>query len=255
MRSVLAIGLGHLAKFLHEQIKLDNCGHQISLSGTYRNLEKVNSFDIDKYYFESTDLTSLNAVPQNFDILLLNLPIIENYSRVLEKIDQKFPVNTKIIFISSTSVYSEGEIDESSTRVGASKNGEKLILLEDYLKGLKREVTIIRPGGLIDSSRNPARFLARKDVISDSQLAINLIHTQDVARFILHILKKDLWNEDYNLVCDNHQSKEEFYSGEIARLALEMPKWQKSSKVSKIVSNAKVKQSGFSFLYPDLSLK
>jgi len=249
---LLIVGLGHLAKFICDEKDADS----YNIFGTYRDLKKVESFDVTKFHFDSSDSMTLDNLPLDIDIVLFNMPMIDGYSKIIQELDERFSNQTSFVFISSTSVYGVGQITEESQQLGVAKNSAKLIELESLIKSKpKRGYLIIRPGGLIDSQRNPANFLSKKEKVLEANQLINLVHTQDVARFIWHCLEGNIWNEEFNLVSDNHSTKKAFYSGEIRRLNLRHPEWMNSNITERIISNAKAKSSGFQFLWPQLCIK
>ena len=252
-KKVLIIGLGHLASFFCEEMCTLN---DFEIIGTYRNLEKVNSFNVQKIFFDTSNEGCFEGLPRDVDYVLLNLPVVENYSQIIEKLNKSINKNAVFIFVSSTSVYGQGEVDEDSKREGQSRNAKTLIALEDQIKLIEqRNYLIIRPGGLIDEKRNPAKSIAKRGQLKNSDAPINLVHTRDVARFIVHCISNSLLNSSFNLVSDNHISKREFYSGEIKRLNLSQPSFGQGSENSKIVANRRAKDSGFIFLFPNLKFE
>lgn len=240
--TLLIFGLGHLAKF----VLFENEQHTIA--GTYRNVSQVKDLGCEKFFFDPSSNMS-SDLPSNVDYVLWNYPPIKEYQEVLSFYHGYFSSKTKWIFISSTSVFGIGDISELSKPAPARENGRLLVALEQFLKSLKRETTIIRPGGLIDEIRNPAKRLSKSVSVLNSDAAVNIVHTRDVARFILYVIKKSLWSTDFNLVCDCHESREKFYTREMHQLGLKVPEWQEGKLAPKVVSNAKVKATGFDFLY------
>jgi nucleoside-diphosphate-sugar epimerase len=251
-KKLLIVGLGHLAKFICDE----EDANSYNIFGTYRDLKKVESFNVTKYHFDTSDSRTIDNLPLDMDVVIFNMPMIDGYSQLIQELDKRFTTQTSFVFISSTSVYGVGQITESSKQLGVSRNSASLIELESLIKSNpKREYLIIRPGGLIDSQRNPANFLSKKEIILEANQLINLVHTQDVARFIWHCLEANIWNEEFNLVSDNHSTKKAFYSGEISRLNLRQPKWMDSNITERIISNSKAKSSGFQFLWAKLCIK
>jgi len=238
---ILIMGLGHLARFIIQENKTH------SISGTYRSIEKVKDIDCEKILFNTNNEGHFSLLPTNVDVVIWNFPPVQGYEKSLTTLNKHFNAKTKWIFISSTSVYGSGNINELSIRNGVRRNSKYLIDLEDQLRTFNRDVTIIRPGGLIDEKRNPAYSLSKKTEVLKANLAVNVIHTRDVARFIYHVIDHSLWDEEYNLVCDCHDSKEVFYSDQMKKLGLNVPKWISCEEESRIISNDKVKLSGFSF--------
>ncbi len=247
MKKMLILGLGHLANFVCEE------NSNLKITGTIRNLEKKRSHNCEKIFFDLDSSEGLESISNNFDYVLINFPPSSLSIEFIKNLSDHFKLDTSFIFISSTSVYGRGTSDESSIRTGIARNAKALIELEDHFKSLKgRQVTLIRPAGLIDEVRSPAKTLARRTEVKDSQMPVNLVHTRDVARFILFVIENDLWNEEYNLVSSIHSSKKDFYTSEINRLGLSCPTWLVGKTPDKLVLSSKVSLTGFKFTYPKL---
>lgn len=250
-KKLLILGLGHLARFVCKEAEATQ---NLEIIGSYRDVKKVEDLEVQKVFFDSKNLESLHNLPRDADIVLLNLPVIENYAELLRRFNDYFHSDTNFIFISSTSVYGSGESDELSPRNGTRRNGVSLIQCEDILTAFqRRNTTIIRPGGLIDEKRNPAKSLALKREISDSQLEINLVHTKDVARFVIHCILNELWSTEFNLVCDYHVTREVFYTEQFKKLNLSIPEWTLGETSSRVVKSSRVAESNFVFQFPKLN--
>jgi nucleoside-diphosphate-sugar epimerase len=249
-KKLLILGLGHLASFVcNEAESLEN----FEVIGSYRNLEKVQDFEVHKVFFDAQNVESLHNLPNDVDYVLLNFPVLDNYNELLKGFDKFFNKNAKFIFISSTSVFGSGICHEGSPRLGERRNGKVLIQCEDTIMAFsKRDWIIIRPGGLIDETRNPANSLSLKEELTNSQLEINLVHTRDVARFIIHCLVTEQWSTVFNLVSDYHITREAFYTQQFKKLNLSIPKWTKGDSPSRVIKSDRALESGFIFLYPTL---
>ena len=183
--------------------------------------------------------------PKDFHTILISFPPSENYSLKLESILDQLGSFNQLIFISSISVFGPGHIDEESPKLGKSKNALELIDAEKVI--CERKGLIVRPGGLIDQKRHPKRFLKKVSKISKSESPVNLVHTADVASFLHFAIENNLTNDSFNLVCNDHPSKEEFYS----RFNLDCS-FDPIDSQKRIISNLKSIEAGFIYQYPNL---
>ena len=154
----------------------------------------------------------------------------------------------KVIFISSTSVYSENF--QTNVNVPEKGSGKALFLAENLLKSQSDfKTTILRFGGLIGADRNPARFLL-KSSLPVVNTPVNLIHQDDCIRIISAILEQELWGETLNACSPEHPMKKDFYS-EAARISgLPEPKFSDHAKAYKIVDSSKlIRLLNYEFIY------
>jgi hypothetical protein len=238
LKKVLVCGDGHLGDFFYEISK-----DHFDYFSTFRSSEKKRKNK--QFYLDSNDLNITDFLLQPWDAVIFAMPPHEGYLAFLRQFHQTLKQKVPWIFISSTSVYSEGEITEESVKIPTRKNGETLIEIESFLESLERPVCIIRPSGLVDQIRNPANFF-KSGVIPAPNGWTNLVHTEDVARFIGHVIEKELYQNSFNLA-SKHYLKSFFYQS----LRPELKISDNSDGIKKIL-NTKTFNSGFSYKFPDL---
>ena len=153
--------------------------------------------------------------------------------------------NSKIIFISSTSVYgkSSGNTNEESSFSPQTKNSELLIKAECYLRGRFKNLTVIRPGGLFNETRHPIYSLQGKVGLTGGQELLHLVHGDDCVKAILMIIKKQFWSEDFNLVNDLRVLKQVYYTEKARALGLIPPQYVETTQLNptNISNNKSVK--------------
>jgi hypothetical protein len=242
---ILIMGFGHLARFIVQE-KTD-----LNYLATYRQAHKITDHlhsSIKFIHYEIAQ-TKLDSALLNWqaDWVIWNFPPVVDYLDSLKQFDQLQSTETKWVFISSTSVYADGIIDEKSLKCAKTPNAQRLIEIEDWFTQLKRAVTILRPGGLIDHLRHPVYSLVKKVQVEGAQSPVNLVHTQDVAKAVFHVIEHELINDDFNLVSDQHPSKQEYYSTIAQQLKLSTPNFLNQNSLTKIVSAQKFMQTGFNF--------
>lgn len=196
---------------------------------------KISGSTRDTYKAQQLQENQINAIALNYpeqppeellnvDILILNIPPFE------EQLDWfkswKWNKNTWIIFISSTSVYPRPE----------SKNAELLFKQEEWVKTNFSDWTIIRFGGLIGPDRHPGNHLSGKKNLSGRLWPVNLIHLEDTINFTNHVIDKNLKHTSFNLVSDEHPTREEYYTEYCLRKNLPLPEFnQEDISEGKIV--------------------
>ena len=161
-----------------------------------------------------------------------------------------------VIYISSTSVYPKdaGIVLESDTDSIPDNKAHPILLAERLLQHDDTfSTTIIRFSGLYGYDRNPARYFAGRENISNGSSPVNLIHRDDCIAIILKIIDEDIQDEIFNASSDEHPTREEYYTEMVRRAGLPLPKFgnDEGEKLDKIVSNQKLKETlKYRFLYP-----
>ena len=198
------------------------------------------------------------------EILIIDIPPdlrSGNTESFIEKMQQSIPfleqsTIKKIIFVSSTSVYSgynlssdiankdAFKVTENTICVPENESGIQLLASEKILMSNKHfATTIIRFGGLIGEDRNPTKFLAGRKNIENPNAPINFIHQQDCIGIIERILETNSWNEIYNGVAPFHPSRKNYYTQKAKEMGLEIPEFDESKpSFGKIVSCEKVQK-------------
>ena len=205
------------------------------------------------------------------EILIIDIPPdlrSGNTESFIEKMKQSIPFLEqssvkKIIFVSSTSVYSgynlssdfafedKFKITEETIAIPENESGIQLLESEKILLANKNfETTIVRFGGLIGEDRNPTKFLAGRKNIENPNAPINFIHQQDCIGIIERIIETNSWNQIYNGVAPFHPTRKNYYTQKAKEMGLEIPEFNESKpSFGKIVSCEKVaKVLGYEFL-------
>ncbi|MES2417861.1 MAG: NAD(P)H-binding protein [Bacteroidota bacterium] len=149
---------------------------------------------------------------------------IETIAAVAEKAGVK-----QVIFISSTTVYSDGNatLTEHTVPKPNSASGIALFAVEELLKRNHNfTTTIIRFAGLIGPGRNLAKFFAGRKEIPNGLAPINLIHLNDCIGITLAILHKKAFGYIYHGVTPFHPSRAAFYTQACIDSGLERPEFK-----------------------------
>jgi nucleoside-diphosphate-sugar epimerase len=215
-------GLGYLGLPLARL--LTQHGHLVS--GTTTTPEKLKNFP-------RTELLRSPALPSgsitDCDVLIINIPPGVDQLSWLKSWD--LTKTKKILFVSSTSALHT-----------SGRNSEVLRSEEDWIKSGNIPWIILRPGGLLGHGRHPGKILAGRSDIKGGKAPVNLIHADDVIGFILTIINENIKGECFDLVSDEHHTKEEFYSEFCRRMKLPLPEFDSTdNETGVIISNEKMK--------------
>ena len=202
------------------------------------------------------------------DIIIVNIPpgrknpyLERDYPAYIRTIIENIPQSSKVLFISSTSVYgnAKGEVTELSPRNPVSSSGKALVEVEDFLvkklnmaSGDAPRATILRFGGLVGGERHPGRFLAGKKEVKNGDAPVNLIYRKDCIQCIYEIIRQKKWGENYNLSADKHPTKKSLYIKANIDLDVEPPTFLDGGSDLKRINNSKIKKDlGIQLMHPD----
>jgi len=224
---------------------------------------------------------NLNGFLENSKILIIDIPPKLRGSATdpsaalrmafVEKIKNLVPFIEKssvekVLFISSTSVYSEDNslVTEETKLNPDTESGKQLVHVEQLLQSNTNfTTTILRFGGLIGEDRHPIHFLAGRQNLENPNAPINLIHQKDCIGIILKILRptevpeqngKSVWNETFNAVAPSHPSRKKYYTQKALEFNLALPEFNSESLTfGKTISSNKVENVlKYTFAKPNL---
>lgn len=215
------IGLGWLGKELSKSIEKNDDLFWGTHSGDF-------DFSQDSFPDQSCDILFLNTPP-----LTAMTPKAFVDKIVLQP-------NSKIMFISSTSVYGSntGRLTEFDTPKPTSKNGHWLLTVETLLmQAFSKRLNIIRPGGLIGGQRHPINHLAGRSGIPDGNSVINLIHRIDLIKIIQKLSDEEQPLAILNAVAPAHPFKNDYYVEWANRLNLPIPQFDQTKTISRKIES------------------
>ncbi len=252
-KRISVIGLGWLGLPLARSLY----NKQHSVFGTYSNPQREDEcnalpFPCTRISFLEHDIIGVwNSVLDHSDILIINIPPKRNtngevfYDKYIQQIISHTPVNKKIIFISSTSVYGnqDTEITEKTLPQPSTASGQALLRAEQALTShFKTNITILRCSGLVGPKRHPGRFLAEKNNVPNPDGLVNLVHQKDCIDIISKLIKLEFYGHVLNLCSDQHPTRKEFYIKAARQLQLKPPCFIDHSVQSlKYIDNTKSK--------------
>lgn len=203
---------------------------------------------------------NINGFLSNSQILIIDIPpklrgnSNENFVAKIQNLIPFIEKSSieKVLFVSSTSVYSDNIsidlITEDTILNPDTKSGKQLLEAEKILQNNSNfTTTVIRFGGLIGEDRHPIKFLVSRSLgrenLENPDGPINLIHQLDCIGILEGILEKNCFGEIFNAVAPFHPSRKVYYSKKAQELNLPLPKFDENKpSVGKIISSEKVEQ-------------
>ena len=248
MKQISILGCGWLgmplAKSLFEK--------GFSVKGSTTSLEKISALEsngIQPFQIELSETEikwEIDSFLKNSEILIVDIPpklrsiSSENFVKKIENLIpfiEKSKIE-KVIFISSTSVYSDASspevsgalrVTESTKPNPETESGKQLLATEILLQSNPNfKTTVVRFGGLIGEDRHPIHFLAGRKNIENPEAPINLIHQEDCIGIIEAIVKQECWNETFNAVAPFHPSRTAYYIQKAIELGLLLPEFDQT---------------------------
>lgn len=265
IKTISILGCGWLGlplgKFLHEQ------GFEMKGSTTtFDKLELLKKNKIEPYQISLNPYITGNDIHSFFesDLLIIDVPPslrkqtadfhIEQMQEV-QKIIQGSAVKY-IIYISSTSVYTDvnGEVKEEDVVTLDEADNKTLFTAEEiFRKDTRVKSLIIRCAGLAGYDRNLVRHFAGKKELRMGNAPVNLIHRDDVIHILLELIKRNKWNETFNICCPRHPLRKDLYPFLAQKYNYEMPEYL-ADDISdfKIINIEKLqKEIGYNFKFSD----
>ncbi|MEH6764149.1 MAG: NAD(P)H-binding protein [Aequorivita antarctica] len=241
-KTIAIAGLGWLGQPLG--YRLASLGYTVK--GSVTTIEKAtllqqNGFDVYPVEISENGIEGeIQALLNNADCLMIMIPpgLRKNTGAdyVLKMAHLLVAINesdvSKIILVSSTSVYddSQGNVTEINDPRPETIAGKQLRQVEElFINSEELQTTIVRFGGLIGGTRQPAKYLAGRKDLSDGNAPVNLIHREDCINILVEILKQDAFGKIFNAVNPNHPRKSDYYIQKAEELGLELPSFAENS--------------------------
>jgi hypothetical protein len=212
----MIIGLGWLGQDLHDELKASG----LEVMGTHST---------------QCNLLRDELPPRACDVLFLNTPPLVEIAPEMYALKVSKSTASRIIFISSTSVYGmgQGEVNEDSFPVPDSPGGKWLLSVENELrKRIGSRLLVIRPGGLIGGQRHPVFHLQGRSGVSGGNERVNLIHREDL---IAIIRKTPSEVSVVNAISPVHPLKSDYYIGWAQKLGLVPPTFKESVHSARVI--------------------
>ena len=251
MKKAAIMGCGWLGKVLAQSLIAK--GHHVRGSlTTEAHLEVLSNMGIEPFLIKLDNETitgNLNDFLEGVNTLVIAFPPGRrknpdaNYAsriKILVDILAKHP-SCKLLLLSSIGVFgaTQGVVYEKSTPTPDGLSGQQLLEAEEFVQAAENHATIVRLGGLVGGNRHPAKQLAGRINIPAPQAPTNLVHQQDVVRFLMAIIEEGHWGKTLHCVSPVHHQRADFYTEASKSLNLPLPSFaQTASKRNKKVMDS-----------------
>lgn len=229
-----------------------------SIKGTTTSKKKISTLLNEgiKAFEISISETHINGPITSFledvDVLIINVPpglrgktTTVSYIERMRTLSKAIKNSTlqKVIFVSSTSVYSDdqGEVSEETVPIPTTESGKQILQSENLFRTETAfQTTIVRFGGLLGPDRHPVDILSGKQGLKNGNAPINLIHLNDCILVLKAILKEAKWGEIFNVVYPEHPAKQQYYTNVAIAKGITPPVYTVSDKQQfKIIDSCK----------------
>lgn len=219
---VSIIGLGWfglpLAKLLMSE-------HEVF--GTTTSIEKLTDL---KNFPITSELCAYPQTPSKnlleSDVIILNIPPFDEELTWFKSWDWQ---NKWIIFISSTSALASPD--------------NKLKVQEEWVQKSFNDWTILRFGGLYGDKRHPGKSLSGKKNLAGRNWPVNLLHLEDAVLVTKTIIDRKVKNKTFEVVGDEHPTREEYYSEWCRKHGLPIPEFEPNDVSTKpVIANTEIKK-------------
>jgi len=263
----LLIGCGYIG--LPLALRLKEAGHEVSAwVHSAESAKELAPHQFNRVIAGSVaDPRLWDGVPENFDLVIHCASSGGGSEADYEQVFLKgtLMMNTRQprarrLFVSSTSVYrqNQGEIvTEKSDADPDTATGRVLRVAEKVAMGA--DATVIRSTGIYGPKRGVLfeRFRRGEAVIEGDGLRfINQIHQRDLVGAIIHLIGAGAFGEIYNATDDAPVTYRDYYAWCSKFLSQPMPPHgrinteRKRGLTNKRVSNAKLRATGWTPIYP-----
>ena len=257
---ILIFGFGKVGNALAENLLTEKIHFKIvsRKDGNFKGKDFVNINTILNQNIGINNYILISTIPpddQDEDFILKKIP--EDTLRLFKK----------IIYISSTSVYQEGKVDEDTIPKPITSIGIRRLKIEKLWQKFNSNVSIVRSGGIYNETNNLLTRFLKSDykIIFKNNHYTNRIHLEDLIGIVKKIVREKQSFGIYNAVDSDFLV--DFKLLENLSEKYNFPKpvkvlYDKSNicnkknsfyKVSKMVFNKRViKELNYKFKYPKL---
>ncbi len=259
MKKICIIGLG----WLGEQMAyfLSNKGYELCGTTTAsakaeqlaEHFATVIPFKIEEreenapLSFESVDYFLITIPPS-----ALSTQYASKMQNLLRELNIQNP-SAVFIYTSSTSVYGSREehVHEKSDCRPLSQSAQQIHELEKgLLNTFKGRSIVIRLAGLCGKNRHPIHSLSLRQNIAKPNAGVNLVHSEDVVRFIEFLMHNEFKEGVFNLCSTDHPSKKEYYQWAAKQLQLQLPTFdEQDSSIDKTIICNSIRTLDFQLKY------
>lgn len=249
MKKFTILGTGWLGFSLAQKLK-----NEYLVKVSYRNKEKetlLKKEGLIPFFLDENNLGNLDKLLDT-NYLFINFPPSKSkdYLEFLRNIYKNKNIKSieKIIFISSTSIYSkeDGVYIEESQILNPSN---KIVYEAEKLVEKKTDV-IFRCSGLMGNNRIAGRYFSNK-IVDNANDKINYVHRDDVIKATNFVIKNKI-SGIFNLCSKIHPSKKKIYSKNALKFNFDLPIFKETKEEkNRIINGNKIEKLGFEYKFPN----
>jgi nucleoside-diphosphate-sugar epimerase len=226
---------------------------------TRGNAERFFRLGITPYVGDVLDPASLRGLPETATLLYSvgldrssGQSMREVYVEGLGNVLTSLPSVSRLIYVSSTSVYGQtngGLVDESSPAEPIEESGKVVQEAEQMLRSRRPDAIILRFGGIYGPDRllrRRAQLHSPEGMTGDPNRWLNLIHVDDGVEAILAAEDLGAPGETYNIVDDEPVTRLAYYTRLAQLVGAPAPRFDNrpdSRSAHRRISNAKAKNT------------
>lgn len=265
---VLLMGAGDIASHLQPLLSMQG----FAVTGARRNppadaqylqlrADARNVEDWQQILKARPDVIVMTLVPPEFTDTGYLQGYVEPVQALLEALGAMADYQPLIVFVSSSSVYSERDgnwVSETSATNPDSFSGQRLEQAENLLRGSQYQHVVVRFSGIYGPGRDGMLKRIKAGTLTLTPAWTNRIHVRDCAGVLAHLiglyrLGKPLHN--LYLASDNLPIRQaDLVQGLAAKLGVDTRNLPRSNEVgprgSKRCDNTRLRESGYDFVYP-----
>jgi len=260
MANVVILGCGWLGTQLG--VALSQQGHRVW--GSRRSMDRLATLPaaIEPLLWDGQQALSpaiCQHLPGSWLILAMPPAAAQDggaaYLRTLDLVVAQAHTAHAVLLCSSTSVYAglQGEVSEAMAP-GPDPRAQLIWQAEQRVRQLPHSY-VLRLAGLIGPSRHPAMF-TRRGVMAGPDQPINLVHSEDICRWILLLLQHQSdWQQPVVDLCAPFlQRKAEFYTAACQQQGVPVPQFIAATEPARQVhANLSRQLADFTYQHTDLS--
>lgn len=248
MRQASIVGCGWVGLALAERWT----SRGIHVTGTttrFERLELLRAAGVEEAIHLAVD-ASFSELPVVDELLVITIPpgrrSVERlavYPQRLQELAARTCPTAKVVFLSSTGVYGEGEgeVDETAMPAPATESARAVLEAEHLLRSaLGARLCILRLAGLVGPGRHPGKWFAGKQNAANGDAPVNLVHRDDVLDAIDVVIAQNVFGDVLNVVAAEHPRKRDYYAACSAQLELLLPTFKDGGADAKRVDGSKL---------------
>lgn len=233
MKKIKILGAGWLGTSLaHSLSKRYECTVSVRSEEKKQRLQNE-GLQVEIVEIKEDSIIDESSFFSNTELLIVSLtPVALRYfEQVIQKIEQNHI--KKVLLFSSTGIYTdcEGWVTENPELHLEIPKVKHLKTIEDlFLLNPNFDCSVLRFGGLMGKDRHPVKFLAKKEIIDEGNEPVNMISDEEIISIIEQFITKEIPNEVFNVVTNDHRTKKEFYTEAALERGLHLPHFRETSK-------------------------